>query len=78
MLRRPNRIDAANRCRAEALIMVAAFSAIMMVGAFVLVEVTDGITEASMTRRPPSPCTRNGLSMMLIRCEPIKPQVQLA
>ena len=77
MLQRPNRIYAANRRGGEALIMVAAFSAIMMVGAFVLVEVTDGVTEASMTRRPPSPCTRNALSTTLIGCEPIM-QVQLA
>jgi hypothetical protein len=28
----------------------------------VLVEVTAGITEASMTRNPSSPCTRNSLS----------------
>jgi hypothetical protein len=32
-----------------------ALSAIMMVGALVLVEVTAGITEASMTRSPSSP-----------------------
>ncbi len=49
----------------------------MIVGAFVLVEVTAGITEASMTRSRSSPCTRNSLSTTLIGCEPIM-QVQLA
>jgi len=34
----------------------------MIVGALVLVEVTAGITDASMTRRPSRPCTRNSLS----------------
>src|ERR1700730_18415786 len=41
---------AAILCRAAPLIIVAPFSAIMIVGALVLVEVTAGITEASMTR----------------------------
>jgi hypothetical protein len=39
-----------------------AFSAIMIVGALVLVEVTTGITEASMTRGPSRPRTRNSSS----------------
>src|SRR4051794_37446550 len=37
---------AANACRAAPRIIAAPFSAIMMVGALVLVEVTDGMTEA--------------------------------
>jgi hypothetical protein len=53
---------AANLCRAVPLIIAAPFSAIMIVGALVLVEVTDGITEASMTHSPSRPWTRNLLS----------------
>ena len=68
---------AASLCRAAPLISVAPFSAIMIVGALVLVEVTAGITEASMTRSPSRPWTRNSLSTTLIGCEPIR-QVQLA
>lgn len=37
----------------------AAFSAIAITAALVLPETTAGITEASTTRRPPSPFTRN-------------------
>ena len=45
--------------RAARRISSAPFSAIMMVGALVLVEVTVGITDASMTRRRSSPWTRS-------------------
>jgi hypothetical protein len=37
----------------------------------VLVEVTAGITDASMTRSPSSPCTRDPSSTTAIGCEPI-------
>ena len=46
-------------CIHAALIMSAAFSAIMMVGAFVFPRTTLGITEASATRRPSKPNTRS-------------------
>jgi hypothetical protein len=48
-----------------------AFSAIMIVAALVLPEMTVGITEASTTRRPSIPCTRSSLSTTDIGPEPI-------
>src|SRR5260221_2394125 len=67
----------ASACRAAPLSIAAPFSAIMIVCALVLLEVTAGITEASMPRKPSSPGTRNSSSTTLIACWPIM-QVQLA
>jgi hypothetical protein len=48
-----------------------AFSAIMIVAALVLPEMTAGITEASMTRNPSMPWTRSSVSTTALSCEPI-------
>ena len=57
--------------RISALIMSAAFSPIMMVGALVLPPIRVGITEASTTRRPSSPCTFSFASTTAIASLPI-------
>jgi hypothetical protein len=57
---------AASFSRALALIIAASFSAIMIVGALVFVELTAGITEASTTRSASSPLTRSWSSTTAI------------
>ncbi len=51
--------------------MSAAFSAIIMVGAFVLPETKRGITEASTTRRFSTPITRSWGSTTAMVSRPI-------
>jgi hypothetical protein len=68
---------AASLCRAAPLMIAPPLSAIMIVGAVVLVEGTASTPEASMTLSPSSPCTRNSSSTTAIACDPIR-QVRLA
>jgi hypothetical protein len=55
-------------CKPGPLIIAAPFSAIMIAGALVLVEVTAGMTEASVTLRLAIPCTRHPLWTTVIAC----------
>jgi len=64
-------LKAGSAVRAARRITSAPFSAIIMVGALVLVEVTVGITDASMTRSRSSPCTRSWSSTTDISSPPI-------
>ena len=49
-----------------------AFSAIITVGALVLPPINDGITEASMTRKPSTPRTRSSGSTTLVGSLPMR------
>ena len=64
-------IVSAARYRPE-MIWSLAFSAIMIVGAFVLPEVIEGITDASATRRPLTPRTLNEPSTTAPSSAPIR------
>jgi hypothetical protein len=55
-------IDNTLQLAALARIMSDAFSAIMMVGAFVLLPTRNGMIDASMTRKPCMPWTRSSAS----------------
>ena len=64
------RQHAASLCRAAAFIITAPFSAMMVVSAILLVEVSAG-TDASMICAPSMTLTRNSLWTTLIGCVPI-------
>jgi hypothetical protein len=60
-----------SRPYATASTISAAFSPIMIDGAFVFPEVSVGMIDASATRNPPIPCTRNCASTTPIPSAPI-------
>jgi hypothetical protein len=64
-------MPSASAGEAAALTMSAAFSAIMITGAFVLPEVILGVIDASTTRKPASPCTSNSSLTTAIGSWPI-------
>ena len=68
----PTRRDGEGMPQAPPVIIAAAFSAIIMVGALVLPATSLGITEASTTRRPSTPRTRNCGSTTEASSRPIR------